>query len=85
MRIMHTVFSPRLSQGMTEGRGLGVVYGHIKAFGLFPFSHQRSICAEGLQDRHALSMPGRTLAHLHHIIHCKIKKKIIMQTSWEAC
>ena len=46
---------------MTGGRGLGVACGHIKAFGLFPFPHQRSICAEGLQGRHALNMLGRTL------------------------
>ena len=61
---MWPVFSPRLSQGMMGGRGLGVVYGHIKAFGLFPFPHQRSICAEGLQGWYALSMLGRTLVIL---------------------
>ena len=38
------------------GHGLGVAYGHIKAFGLFPFPHQRKVCVEGLQGRHALSM-----------------------------
>ena len=43
--------------------GLGVVCGHIEAFGLFPFPHQRKICTEGLQGRHALSMLGRTLQH----------------------
>ena len=45
------VFSPRLSQGMLGGRGLGVVCRHIKAFGLIPFPHQRSISAEGLQGQ----------------------------------
>ena len=45
------------------GHGLGVVCGHIEAFGLFPFPHQRKISAEGLQSRHALSMPGRILQH----------------------
>ena len=59
---MHcSVFSPRIIQGMTGGRGLGVACGHIKAFGLFPSPHQRKICSEGLQGRHALSMLGRTL------------------------
>ena len=46
---------------MTGGRGLGVACGHINASGLFPFSHQRKICAEDLQGRHALSMLWRTL------------------------
>ena len=55
------MFSPRIIQGMSGGRGLGVACGHIKAFGLFPFPHQRRICSEGLQGRHALSMLGRTL------------------------
>ena len=58
----HTVFSPRITQGMTGGRGLDVACGH-KAFGLLPFPHQRKICFEGLQSRHALSMLGRTLPH----------------------
>ena len=51
---IHTVFSPRIIQGMMGGHGLGVACGHIKAFGLFPFPHQRKLCAEGLQDRCAL-------------------------------
>ena len=55
------VFSPRIIKAMTGGRGLGVASGHIKAFGLFPFPHQKSICAEGLQGRHTLNMLGRTL------------------------
>ena len=46
-----------------RGHNLCVVCGHIEAFGLFPFPHQRKICAEGLQGRHALSMLGRTLQH----------------------
>ena len=46
---------------MTGGRGWGMAYGHIKAFDLFPFPHQRKICTEGLQGRHVLSMLGRTL------------------------
>ena len=41
--------------------GLGVACSHIDAFGLFPFPHQREVCAEGLQGQHALSMLGRTL------------------------
>ena len=45
----YSVFSPRIIQGMTGGHGLGVACGHIKALGLFPFPHQRKICAEGLQ------------------------------------
>ena len=45
------------------GHGLGVVCGHIEAFGLFPFPHQRKISAEGLQGQHALSMLGRILQH----------------------
>ena len=53
-----SVFSPRIIQGMMGGRGWGMAYGHIKAFDLFPFPHQRKICTEGLQGRHAL---GRTL------------------------
>ena len=57
----NAVFSPRIIQGMMGGHGLGVVYGHIEAFGLFPLPHQRKLCAEGLQGRHALSMLGRTL------------------------
>ena len=47
------------------GRGWGTAYGHIKAFDLFPFPHQRKICTEGLQGRHALSMLGRTLVLIH--------------------
>ena len=42
------VFSPSIIQGMVEGRGLGVACGHIKAFGLLSFSHQRNFCTEGL-------------------------------------
>ena len=49
------------------GCGLGVACGHIKAFGLFPFPHQRKICTEGLQGRHALSMLGRTLVCITYI------------------
>ena len=45
------------------GPCLGVVCGHIEAFGLFPFPRQRKISAEGLQGRHALSMLGRILQH----------------------
>ena len=45
------------------GHGLGMVCGHIEAFGLFPFPHQGKICAEGLQGRHALSMLGKILQH----------------------
>ena len=56
-----SVYSPRLSQGMTGGCGLGIFCGHIKAVGLFLFPHRTSICAEGLQGRHALRMLGRTL------------------------
>ena len=56
------MFSPRLSQGMTGGHGLGMVCGHTKAFGLFLFPHQSSISDEGLQGWHAVSMLGRTLA-----------------------
>ena len=59
----NTVFSPRKIQGMMGELGLGVVSGHIEAFGLFPFPHQRKISAEGLQGRHALSMLGRILQH----------------------
>ena len=55
------VFSPRIIQGMTGGRGLGMACGHIKAFGLFPSPHQTKICAEGLQGQHASSMLERTL------------------------
>ena len=43
--------------------GRGFNGGHIEAFGLFPFPHQRKISAEGLQGRHALSMLGRILQH----------------------
>ena len=32
------VFSPQIVQGMTEGCGWGVIYGHIKALILFPTS-----------------------------------------------
>ena len=59
----NTVSSPRIVQGMMGGHGLGMVCGHIEAFGLFPFPHQRKISAEGLQGRHALSMLGRILQH----------------------
>ena len=38
--------SPRIIQGMTGGRGLGVACDHIKAFGLFPFPHQRKTCSD---------------------------------------
>ena len=58
-----TVFSPRIIQGMMGARGLGMACSHIRAFGLFPFPHQRKICTEGLQGRHALSMLGRTLMY----------------------
>ena len=46
-----SVFSPRIIQGMTRGRSLGMACGHIKAFGLLPFPHQRGLCAEGLYAR----------------------------------
>ena len=59
------MLSPRIIQGKMGGHGLDVVCGHIEAFGLFPFPHQRKTCAEGLQGRHALSMLGRTLQHNH--------------------
>ena len=36
-----SVFSPRIIQGMTGGRVLGVVCGHIKAFGLTP---KKNLC-----------------------------------------
>ena len=62
------MFSPRIIQGMMGGRGLGMACGHIKAFVLFPFSHQRKISAEGLQGRHALSMLGRTLRIVCNIV-----------------
>ena len=39
------VFSPRMIQGMVEGRGLGMTYDHIKDFGLFSFPHQTKICS----------------------------------------
>ena len=39
--VYQTVISPRTIQGMMGGCGLGVACGHIKAFGLFPFPHQR--------------------------------------------
>ena len=48
-------------QGMMGGHNLSMACGHITAFGLFPFPHQRKICAEGSQGRHALSILGRTL------------------------
>ena len=58
-----SVLPSRIIQGMTGRHGLGVACGHIKAFGLFPYPHQRKICAEGLQGQHAshVSMLGRTL------------------------
>ena len=65
-----SVFSPRMIQDMVGGRGLGVVCGHIKAFGLFPFPHQTKMCSEGLQGRYALSMLGRTLYFYMYIV-CK--------------
>ena len=34
------------NNGMMGGHGLGMACGHIKAFGLFPFPHQRKIWAE---------------------------------------
>ena len=34
---------------MMGGHGSGVACSHIEAFGLFPFPHQRKVCAEGLQ------------------------------------
>ena len=37
-----------LPKGIMGGNGWGVACGHIKAFGLFPFPHQRKICTEGL-------------------------------------
>ena len=73
MKHILSVFSPRLSQGMTGGRVLGTVCGYIKAIDLILFPHQRSICAEGLQGRHALSMLGRTLimsAYVYLFLNC---------------
>ena len=71
----YTVFSPRIIQAVMGGHGLGVACGHIKAFGLFPFPHQRSICAEGLQGRHALNTLGRTLMYMHMYQPNRITKK----------
>ena len=48
-------------QGMTGGHGLGRACGHIKAFGVSPFPHQRKFCTEGLLGRHTLHMLGRIL------------------------
>ena len=42
---------------------LGGARGHIKAHGLSLFPHQREFCNEGLLDRHALGMLGRTLCN----------------------
>ena len=56
------VFSLRLSQGIMGGRGL---WSHQSVWPL-SFPHQRSICAEGLQGRHALSMLGYNI-HVRNI------------------
>ena len=72
------VFSPRIIQGMSGGRGLGVACGHIKAFGLFPFPHQRRICSEGLQGRHALSMLGRTLDSVYQALFSGLGTRLSM-------
>ena len=47
-------------QGMTiVGHTLGGVCGHIKAFGISPFTHQRKFRTEGLLGRYALRMLSR--------------------------
>ena len=58
---------------------MGVACGHIKGFGLFPFPHQRKLCAEGLQGRHALStcMLGRTLQCIIILIEAVYDKCLI--------
>jgi hypothetical protein len=56
-----TVMSPSKIQGTTVGHSLGGACGHIKAFGLSLFPHQRKFCIDGLLGRHALGMLGRTL------------------------
>ena len=55
-----------------EGHGWGRVYGRIKAFCFlpFPFPHQGKFCPEGLQGRHAFSMPGRTLTYMKLLRFC---------------
>ena len=60
--LMLSVFSPSKIQGTTVGHTLGGGCGHIKAFGISLFTHQRKFCTEGLLGRHALRMLGRTLA-----------------------
>ena len=60
--LMLSVFSPSKIQGTTVGHTLGGGCGHIKAFGISLFTHQRKFCTEGLLGRHALCMLGRTLA-----------------------
>ena len=41
-------------QGTTVGHTLGGGCGHIKAFKISLFTHQREFCTEGLLGRHAL-------------------------------
>ena len=46
---------------MTGAHSLGGVCDHNKAYGLALFPDQREFRTEGLLDRHALGMLGRTL------------------------
>ena len=43
------MFSMNNSRHRMGGHGLDVACSHIETFGLFPFPHQRKVCAEGLQ------------------------------------
>ena len=56
--LVYPVFSPSKIEGMIGGHGVSGVCSHFKTFGL---SHQREFCTEGLLNRHALDMLGRTL------------------------
>ena len=53
-----------LPRKIIVGHSLGGDCGHIKAYGLALFPHQRELQTEGLLGRHALGMLGRTLCPL---------------------